>query len=455
MVQQAMQRLFVAYNRVTSTDDRLEQFKTAIRRDATELALTVQRTEHEVRQHRHDITQMHESMEDAQEKLKSLEERFRQVAEHEHHVNQTIDKNTHSQCASVCALIQEQGDIRKLVQELANRLDQSQGTSGATQSEVSTNVLLELGDLKSKVLHLIEQNTALDGDVSYLKKLSGQVEMIESQVIKWRFRLPELTEDDSEEWIVLAVEVREELDELKEVVLKKFRGILTRIGTLEESVHTLEHDREDSWEAISHKVSTLVEESVGTLTERLTELEHTVQSQRTTPITDDDDILNMETWSTMEQAIWSEMGKLREHAQEVPNLYTLCEQLHENQKSQEKRLLGLRNFARQVEQYLERMSRGASRGAAAPKDSRDSPMMERSSPSVSLAYVPGASVCYPTITLQPRWRASHWRPRREGKAMARVNVGSLNLGWKDGSSSAFISFEELVRGVTNVGMSIR
>ena len=54
-----------------------------------------------------------------------------------------------------------------------------------------------------------------------------------------------------------------------------------------------------------------------TLNGRRTELEHTVQTQRTTPITDEDDVLNMETWSTMEQAIWSEMGKLREHAQEV------------------------------------------------------------------------------------------------------------------------------------------
>ena len=31
----------------------------------------------------------------------------------------------------------------------------------------------------------------------------------------------------------------------------------------------------------------------------------------------------------MEQAIWSELGKVREQVQEVPNLYTLCEHLHE------------------------------------------------------------------------------------------------------------------------------
>ena len=65
-----------------------------------------------------------------------------------------------------------------------------------------------------------------------------------------------------------------------------------------------------------HKVSTLVEGSVESLTERLTELEQTVQSRRTTPITDDD-ILNEEAWSPMEQAIWSEMARLREHARSL------------------------------------------------------------------------------------------------------------------------------------------
>ena len=203
-----------------------------------------------------------------------------------------------------------------------------------------------------------------------------------------------MTDDDNDEKIVTAVEVREELDEFKEAILKKLRGMVTKISTLEENIETLEHDREDSWEAIKNKVSTLVEDSVSTLNGCLTELEHTVQSQRTTPITDEDDILNVEMWSTMEQAIWSEMRKLREHTQEVPNLYTLCEQLHENQKSQEKRLSGLRNFARQVEQYLERMNRGA----AAPRDSRQSPM-DGNRPSVSLAYVPGASASSSAVPL--------------------------------------------------------
>ena len=131
------------------------------------------------------------------------------------------------------------------------------------------------------------------------------------------------------------------------VVLGKLKELPppTNLNALRESVRLIENDREESWEAIIHKVSTMVEDSVGSLTERLTELEHTVQSQRTTPVSDDD-VLKMNTWSSLEQAIWTELGKVREQSQEVPNLYTLCEYLHENQKSQERQLSGLRGFAR-------------------------------------------------------------------------------------------------------------
>ena len=106
---------------------------------------------------------------------------------------------------------------------MANQLDQSQEVSSATQSELSTNVLLEVADLKSKVCRLTEQSTKLDGDVSFLSKLSEQVELLEDQVVKWRYRLPELADDESQEKIVTAVEVQEELDELKDMVTRSLR----------------------------------------------------------------------------------------------------------------------------------------------------------------------------------------------------------------------------------------
>ena len=274
---------------------------------------------------------------EVQEKVNNLDERLRMVIDHTEGIARTVDKNTHPSCASIATLIREQEDIRQLVEGLANRLDQSQGTSSTAHSEFSTNVRLEISDLKAKILRLTEQ-----------------VDLIENQIIKWRNRLPELTDDDSRERVVSAVKVQEDLDEFKEVVLKKLKELITNLNALQGEVRLLERDREESWEAVSHKVSTLVGDSVGALTERLSELEHTVQSRMTTPVTEDG-ITQVEAWSTIEQAMMSELGKLRDYAQEVPRLYELCEKLHENQKSQERQLTGLQSFAQHVERFLDQL----------------------------------------------------------------------------------------------------
>ena len=306
LMQQAMQRLLAAYNqcthRVAQTDDRMEQFRSNLRRDALELALTVQRIEQDLQYQFQATASLKASLfDDVQERVKGLEEKLRHVMDHEVHVNQTIDRNTHSQSASISAIIDEQSDIRKLVEDLASRLDRSQEENSATQSDLNTNALLEINDLKSKVSRLTEQNTKLDGDVSFLSRLSDQVDLL------WKCRLPEQIDDENQERAVTAVEVQDELDKLRSDIYRKLKEMATGLNNLRESVKLIENDKDESWEAISHKVSTLVEDSVGSLTDRLTELEHTVQSQRTTPVTEED-VLNMETWSTLEQVIWSELG---------------------------------------------------------------------------------------------------------------------------------------------------
>ena len=334
MIQQAMQRMFAAYNqcvaRVAQTDDRLEQFRSA-NRDALDIALSVQRNSQDLQHQQQSVERIKCTLfDEVQEKVSNLDERLRMVIDHTESIARTIDRNTHSRSASIATLISEQEDIRKLVEGLANRLDQSQGTGSAEQSEISTNIQLEISDLKAKVLRLTEQNTQHDERLTFLARMSEQVDLIENQFIEWRYRLPELTDDDSRERVVSAVEVQEDLDEFKEVVLKKLKECLTNLNALQGEVRLLERNREESWEAVSHKVSTLVGDSVGALTERLSELEHTVQSRMTTPITEDG-ITQVEAWSTMEQAIMSELGKLPDYAQEVPRLYKLCEELHENQ----------------------------------------------------------------------------------------------------------------------------
>ena len=370
----------------------MEQFRSNLRRDALELALNMKRIEQDLQYQFQATARLKESVhDDVQERAKGLEEKLRNMMDHEAHVNQTIDRNAHSRCASIKAIIAEQAELRKVVEDLASRLDRSQETSGAAQTELSTNVLLEINDLKSKVNRLTEQNTKLEGDVSYLSSLSDHVDTL------WKCLppgcvLPGQTGEEGQERVVTAVEVQDEMDELRRDVYRKIKELATGLNNLRESVRLIEQDKAESWEAVSHKVSTLVENSVGSLTERLTELEHTVQSQGTTPITEED-VLDMETWSTLEQVIWSELGKLKEQSQEIPNLYTLCGELYTNQKSQEKQISGLRNFARRVEQFLIQLRSGA----VAPKESMDTQDKEGES-----SESPGAPASSSNIPAPPR-----------------------------------------------------
>ena len=197
-------------------------------------------------------------------------------------------------------MIREQEDIRRLVEELAKRLDQPQEMSSTTQSEFSTAVQLEISDLKAKVLHLTEQSTEQSGKLTFLASMSEHVDLMEQQIIKWRYRLPDLTDDNSRERVVTAVEVQEDLYKFKDVAMRKIRELTSAPTALEGEVRLFERDREESWEAVSHRVSTLVDDSVSALSERLSELEHTVQSRMTTPVTDES-VTRVEVWSTIEQ----------------------------------------------------------------------------------------------------------------------------------------------------------
>ena len=361
--QQAMQRLFVAYNQCVSrtnhVENRLEQFRHAIQRDATDLALVVHGHDQKVNGHCLELRQLTESVEEAQARITGLDTLAQKMLQHEHHVNQTIDRNTHSQTASINALIEEQEDLRKLVEELASRIDRSQDNLSTPQGEASTSILLDIGDLKTKVIRLTEQHTTLEGDVSFLRDLHERVEELGTQIVKWNNRLPDLN-DENDEKVPTAIEVQEELTALTDTSYRKFHSIFNRLHTLEGMVGTIEHSREESWEAVSNRVSTLVESSVTSLSGRVTELEHALQSQRTTPVETEDVAMNAETWAASEQVIWAELGKVREQLQDVPRLYELFEKIQQAQQSHEKQLAVLRRFAKQVEQHLEHLHTGAS-----------------------------------------------------------------------------------------------
>ena len=125
-----------------------------------------------------------------------------------------------------------------------------------------------------------------------------------------------------------AIEVQEELTALTDSCYKKFHSVFNRLSALEGMVGTLEHSREESWEAVSNRVSTLVESSVTSLSGRVTELELALQSQRTTPVETEDVAMNAETWAASEQVIWAELGKIKEQMQDLPRLCELFERFN-------------------------------------------------------------------------------------------------------------------------------
>ena len=183
--------------------------------------------------------------------------------------------------------------------------------------------------------------------------------------------MPDLSDDDSGERVVSAIEVQEDLDKLKDKTMEKVREVNNALFALEREVQLFERARDDSWESVSQRLSTLVDDSVSALSSRLTDLEHAVQSRRTTPVTEES-ATNVETWATIEQALISEIGKVKdEHTQSTSELFDLLERFGEQQKSLEKQLAGLRGFARHVEQFLDQRVSG---GATAPSETRRIPL---------------------------------------------------------------------------------
>ena len=298
-----------------------------------------------------------------------------------------MDQNNQSQTASIVGIIKEQQDLRKMVDELARRFDQSQDSPSTPQGDTSTGVLLDIGDLKTKVARLTEDYVQMDGDVSFLKSLHESVEALGAQIVKWNQRFPELegTDEDGDK-LPTASEVREELLDLDNTCYAKFRHFTDKIKALEGMITTLQNSREESWEAVSNRVSTLVESSVTSLSGRVTELEQALHSQRTTPMQSDDVGAETETWAASEQVIWAELDKVKEQAQRVPQLYELFETIRQAQSSHEKHLAALRKFAKHVEQHLDQIAKGAS----PPKATHQS-MVNVSDQGVSQAYVPGTS----------------------------------------------------------------
>ena len=119
----------------------------------------------------------------AMDKLDGLDSRFQKYDEIVQQVLMKTDRQGHELCTSLGRFIDEQGDIRSTVEELARRIDairdgthprseapqdgahpRGNSSDSATQNEqrlpdASIATQLEIEDLKMKVAHLTEQST--------------------------------------------------------------------------------------------------------------------------------------------------------------------------------------------------------------------------------------------------------------------------------------------------------
>ena len=121
-VQQRIQRLVVSdqqqcMDRVAQVDARLEQLRQAIRQDAFEIALTAQRVIQDVHGQGQGIEQVRHTLSNIEmEKVETLDARFQKYDEFAQTVLDKTDRNAHEECSSIAKIIDEQADIRKIVE---------------------------------------------------------------------------------------------------------------------------------------------------------------------------------------------------------------------------------------------------------------------------------------------------------------------------------------------------
>ena len=87
-------------------------------------------------------------------------------------------------------------------------------------------------------------------------------------------------QNEDQQPIVTAVEVQEQLNEFQESTRSKIHDVRQDVDSLERKVHILEVARSESWELTANDLNSMLGRSVGALSDRLTDLEQTVQSQK-------------------------------------------------------------------------------------------------------------------------------------------------------------------------------
>ena len=98
---------------------------------------------------------------------------------------------------------------------------------------------MEEEDLKQKVAPLIEQVDQHNREIGNVSPVMPRVELIEDQIERWRYRLPNMLLGDQIDEITTAIEVQEELQALNAADRRRIEEIREVITAIEERVNIL------------------------------------------------------------------------------------------------------------------------------------------------------------------------------------------------------------------------
>ena len=160
-------------------------------------------------------------MEEVQTKLKRDGARIAQVTR-EHEQFTTDIGNSLGVC------IDEQRDQKEMLRNLAQQVEalrsgaspgaassENNATSASASSENSVPIAIEIEDLKQKVARLIERGDQRNREVSNIGPVMHRVDMLESQVERWRHRLPAMSLGDEIDEVTTAIDLQEEFEAFK------------------------------------------------------------------------------------------------------------------------------------------------------------------------------------------------------------------------------------------------
>ena len=204
-VQQRLQQLTTSQKQhadsLTQLHSRLDHLRLEVRETLVDSATTVQTVMQDHLELGHGLGQVrHTLFNVAMEKLEGIDFRFQKAQEQVDHILMATDRKFNEICTTIGRLIDEQGDIRKTVEELAGRMDAMQhGThprDTSSRDKISEIRLetLETNSLEAKI-GLLEQarseswelgsnrlNSTLDRTANSLSSRMTELEkMVQSQ----------------------------------------------------------------------------------------------------------------------------------------------------------------------------------------------------------------------------------------------------------------------------------